>query len=223
MPQEKGLLKKPLNRALRMIVLQNPVFSAGLALTPIVVGAFTLKNGVGLSIAFAVVTIPVLLLASVFGMIKKRVQLPSFVFFFLYVLAAAFLLVPARFLAAGVSPNLFDSLGMYFSLVALNSVWILRVDAFEEKKLLNAFLEGVFYALGFAAAACLVALLREVLTYGTLWGNPLGLPVRFPAVGAAFAGFILIGFLSAALRWMIAGIKNLLRLSQQRIQNLEEK
>lgn len=210
MPQEKKSMKKRLLNALKMIVVQNPVLVTGLALAPAVIGAFTLKNGLGLTLVFAFITIPVLFLAAVAGRFVKD-KVPPFVLMFLYAVVAALLLIPARHVAAGISPNLFDSLGMYFSVTAINTVWVLRAPVCQEKKPLAALGEGVIYSLGFGFAVLVVSAVREVLSYGTLWGVSLGLPVRFPAVGYAFGGFIVVGLAAAALRWAVGLVKNLAR------------
>ena len=64
MTQEQNAVKKNLRQDLDLILSQNPVLVTGLALAPAVVGSFTAKNGLGLSLVFAMVTIPVLVLAS---------------------------------------------------------------------------------------------------------------------------------------------------------------
>ena len=57
MQQEQNSVKKNLRKELDLIFVKNPVWVTGLALAPAVVGSFTVKNGVGLSLVFGMVTI----------------------------------------------------------------------------------------------------------------------------------------------------------------------
>ena len=120
MTQEQNAVKKNLRQDLDLILSQNPVLVTGLALAPAVVGSFTAKNGLGLSLVFAMVTIPVLVLASALGYVKEK--MPAFTRVICYVLLASLMLIPARALAGKIATNLFDSLGMYFSMIAVNTV-----------------------------------------------------------------------------------------------------
>ena len=141
MQQEQNSVKKNLRKELDLIFVKNPVWVTGLALAPAVVGSFTVKNGVGLSLVFGMVTIPVLVVSSFLGMLPKKV--PQYARTAICAVVAALMLIPARLLAGGIAPNLFDSLGMYFSVVALNTVWIVRAPLCQEKKPQWALWEGV--------------------------------------------------------------------------------
>ena len=120
MQRERNLVKRKLRKELDLVFVKNPVLVTGLALAPAVVGSFTVKNGVGLSLVFGMVTIPVLVLASFLGMLPEKV--PQYVRTIACAVLAALMLIPARLLAGGIAPNLFDSLGLYFSAVAMNTV-----------------------------------------------------------------------------------------------------
>ena len=193
MQRERNLVKRKLRKELDLVFVKNPVLVTGLALAPAVVGSFTVKNGVGLSLVFGMVTIPVLVLASFLGMLPEKV--PQYVRTIACAVLAALMLIPARLLAGGIAPNLFDSLGLYFSAVAVNTVWLVRAPLCQEKK--------PQWAFWFSICVLSVSALREFLAYGTFWGNPTALSVRFPAVAYAFAGFITVGVAAAVLRWCI--------------------
>lgn len=130
-----------------------------MALAPAVVGSFTVKNGVGLSLVFGMVTIPVLVLASFLGMLPEKV--PQYVRTIACAVLAALMLIPARLLAGGIAPNLFDSLGLYFSAVAVNTVWLVRAPLCQEKKPQWAFCEGICHTIGFSICVLSVSALRN--------------------------------------------------------------
>ena len=210
MRQEQNTVKKNLRKELDLIFVQNPVLVTGLALAPAVVGSFTMKNGVGLCLVFGMVTIPVLVLASFLGMLPEKV--PQYVRTMACALLAALMLIPARMLAAQIAPNLFDSLGMYFSAVALNTVWLVRAPLCQEKKPLWSLWEGVCLTVGFSLCLMAVSTVRELLAYGTLWGKATALPLKFPAVAYVFAGFIVVGTAAAVLRWCVDRYHDILTL-----------
>ena len=43
-------------------------------------------------------------------------------------------------------------------------------------------------------------MLRELLAFNTVWGNPVTLPFTFSVMALPFGGFVLLGFLAAAVR-----------------------
>ncbi|MDD3192487.1 MAG: Rnf-Nqr domain containing protein [Oscillospiraceae bacterium] len=216
MQPEQNSVKKNLRKELDLIFVKNPVLVTGLALAPAVVGGFTVKNGLGLSLVFGMVTIPVLVLASFLGMLSPKV--PQYVRTIAYVVLAALMLIPARMLASGIAPNLFDSLGMYFSAMALNTVWLIRAPLCQEKKPQWALWEGVCQTLGVSVCILAVSAVRELLSYGTFWGNPTFLSVKFPAMAYAFGGFIVVGVTAAVLRWGIDRVHDIARLAQRQQQ-----
>ena len=83
-----------------------------------------------------------------------------------------------------VSPLIFDSLGVYFSLICVNSLLIYTVEKVQ--------LQKPSQALGFA--------LRQWLG-ATLWGFPvLQNTPRIPTAQMALGGFLLLGFFAAFCR-----------------------
>ena len=188
MRPEQNSAKRNLRKGLDLIFVHNPVLITGLALTPVIMGSFTVKNGMGLSLVFGMVTIPVLVLASFLGMLPEKV--PQYVRTIACAVLAAVMLIPARILAGGIAPNLFDSLGMYFSMVALNTVWLV------------------------CAPSCtfFISSVRELLAYGTFWGNSTVLSIKFPAAAYAFGGFIIVGVAAAVLRWGVDRARDITRL-----------
>lgn len=217
MKPEQSSTKENLRKGLKLIAVENPVLVSGLALAPVVVGAFTVKNAVGLCLVFAMTTIPIFLLSSLLGMIPAKI--PAYMKTILCALVAGGLLIPARMLAKGIAPNLFDSLGMYFSVVAINAVWLLYAPECEKIKPQWALWKGLCQTLGFGVCVVAVAVVREFFAYGTFWGMPSAWSIKFPAISYSFAGFIVVGILAAFLRWGIdysRRAKHLLHRQQKR-------
>jgi len=178
----------------------NPVLVTGLILGPLVVCATSLQNAAGLSIAFALIVVPVLLFAAWIG-----VRLPAPARAAAYVTIAGLMLIPVEMLVSRISQTIFDSLGIYLPLMAVNSIVVAYTARYTEKHDLGtALMDGVFFSLGFALTAGVLGLLRELFGSGTIWGVPVA-QFKAPALLLPFSGFILLGFMAAAVQ----GIKSL--------------
>ncbi len=169
----------------------------GLLLAPVVVASTSLKSAVALSITMAVVTIPTMAVAS---LVKTR--LPLWLRIPMYTLIASLLLIPAGMLVVPIASTIFDSMGMYFSLMIFNSVLFTRAEKLAIKSSPGAaLLDGACYSLGFALAISLIAAVRELLASNTLWGVPINLPFKVSALALPFAGFLLVGMFAAIGRF----------------------
>ena len=94
--KEKLSIKSSLNH----ILSANPVLVGGLVIGQIAAGATDLKNGVALTLTFAVVTIPVLIFAAAVGK-----YLPKWLHVAMYACLSGALLFPAYFVCKSVSPS----------------------------------------------------------------------------------------------------------------------
>ncbi|MEG1953882.1 MAG: Rnf-Nqr domain containing protein [Hydrogenoanaerobacterium sp.] len=179
------------------IASRNPVLVEGLLLAPVVVATTSLKNAVALSITLAVVTLPTIVLAA---MIKTK--LPHWLRVPIYAVAASLLLIPAAMLVTPIAPTIFDSMGMYFSLMIFNSVLFTRSERYAVKvDPPQALLDGACYCFGFFIASVPIAALREFLGSNTIWGFPVAIPFKISAIMLPFAGFMLVGMFAAGSRY----------------------
>lgn len=196
----------------RGVLSKNPVLYYGFALPYIIVAGTTLRNGVALSIAMLFALVPAETVASMFGK-----QIPKFARVVIYtVTSMAFLQLSAMFIRY-ISPNIFDSIGIYFPLIVINSILLTRTESIvPEMSPLQALLDGFIQSMGFALVMCLIAGVRELLGYGTLWGVPFDIPTKLPGILLPFAGFILIGFLAAFGKYIDRLIKKFIYHGENR-------
>ena len=180
------------------ITTRNPVFVEGLLLAPVIVASTSLKNAVALSITLMVVTLPSIVLAS---MVKT--SLPHWLRVPMYALMASLMLIPAALLVTPIAPTIFDSMGMYFSLMIFNSVLFTRAERCAVKTTPpEALLDSACYCIGFAFAILPIAAIREILASNSIWGIPLEFSFKIGAVILPFAGFMLVGMFSAGTRYI---------------------
>ena len=108
------------------IFYKNPLLSLGLALPLVVIPSYGLTGTTAISAVMLVCFIPTVLIAS---LLRKKVPQPWRAV--LYPLISCLLLIPSRMMVKNVSPLIFDSLGVYFSLICVNSLpcvsgWVQR-------------------------------------------------------------------------------------------------
>ncbi len=176
------------------LLYKNPVLIGAIGLCPVVAAGVTLKNGVALSLLLGAMLLPACLLFSLVGDKVPMWLRPPVIL----VLSAA-LYIPAGIFTEKVLPGSLSALGVYAPLMTANAIIASRAKHFSARHVYYAALvDGAGCALGFAVVICLGSAVREVLWRGALWDIPLGIGGGISGVQYVFAGFILLGFFSAA-------------------------
>ena len=177
---------------------ENAVLVQAMGLCPILAVGYDLKYGVALAVCTAVVLLPANLLIALFG---KRV--PQWLRPPLYaVLTTILLLITALVLRQGVSADVYAALYLFLPLMAVNSLFTVRAASKQSAAVhpLHSLAESLGTALGFGLVLCIACALREAAIFGTIWDIPLGFAARFPEAQHPFIGYVLLGFMAAALQ-----------------------
>lgn len=165
----------------------------------LVVAATTLKNGVALSLAMAVVLVPTVILSL---LLRQKLHFPYWLGTPVWTMVAMLLASTSYYVIRFISVEITDSLGIYLYLLASATV----VSAVFTGKRINTLLAAgawaVRYTGGFALAALVISGIREVLAYGSLWGFVLPEPLRLAGVQMPFFGFIIFGVFTAGYQWI---------------------
>lgn len=192
-------IKKGLSKSVKShLISENPVFIKALAIVPVLGAAVSLKAGILLSCAM-ILTVVLLNLAAypINRYVPDRFR-PAALF-----LAAGAVFTPVYILVGYFAPSVTASCGIYLPLVAVSALAMIETRHYGKrhgvgKTVLGAALEG----LGFAFAAIIFAVIREVLGGGTLYGRPLpyvsGMKFSFALLPAG--AFLLLGVLMALFR-----------------------
>jgi len=182
---------------LRGLLSRNPVLYSGLALPFAVSATYSLRNGVAICILMLLTTLPVLLVAS---LVRERI--PQYCRIILYTFLAMAMLFPGSGAVAWIAPNIFDSLGIYFALMCINTLMYTRAEDYAiHNPPHKALFDGLCHALGFSLVVCVVSLVRELFGAGTVWGEPVDwLSLRIGGLLVPFSGFLLLGFLAAGIK-----------------------
>ena len=125
------------------------------------------KNGLGMGLATTFVLVCSNAVISLLkNVIPKAVRLPSFI-----VIIAGFVTL-IEFLMKGYIPALYNSLGLFLSLITVNCIILGRAEAFASKnKLIPSILDGLGNGLGFTLALFAMGSVREILGTGQWMGN----------------------------------------------------
>lgn len=89
-------------------------------------------------------------------------------------------------------------------LLAVNSLIALHCERFAVKHNFKATaLDAVSAGFSYAAVILIVGVVREILGSGTVYSVKLNIPVKLPGLLMPFGGFLLLGFMAAALKAII--------------------
>lgn len=178
------------------LVKENPTWVLILGMCPTLATTTSAVNGMSMGLATTFVlmmsNIVISLLKSV---IPDKVRIPAFI-----VVIASFVTIVEMVMKAYL-PSLYDSLGLFISLIVVNCIVLGRAEAFASKNNAgHSCLDGIFMGLGFTWALTLVGIVRELLGTGCIFGHSIiggadGMLLFILPPG----GFLVLGLLMAAV------------------------
>ncbi|MBQ8296981.1 MAG: electron transport complex subunit E [Ruminococcus sp.] len=179
------------------IIKENPVLVMLLGMCPTLAVTTQAVNGIGMGLATTFVLLGSNIVVSLLrNVIPDKVRIPSFI-----VIIASFVTL-IGFLLEGFVPSLYDSLGIYLTLITVNCIIFGRAEMFASKnKVLPSILDALGMGLGFTLALFLMGSIREIIGSGQWMGftipgissNPM-LIFIMPA-----GGFFVLGVIIAAV------------------------
>lgn len=179
-------------------IRDNSVLTMGLALPFAISATYSLQAAVCVIIGMVVVTLPVMLLSNILGKI-----MPSWVRIPIYVLIAIGLLIPTQMLLSAAFPTEMSSLGIYFPIIAVNTLMIHRSEKAGVRRTMPAvLLDAVMNLLGFSVVMLLAATLREAFGNGTLWDGSLGIGFKLSGLLIPFGGCLVVAFMAAGAKFL---------------------
>lgn len=181
--------------ALDGTVRQNPTFKLVLGTCPTLAVTTSALNSLGMGLAVTFVLICSNVIISLLrNVIPDRVRIPSFI-----VIIATFVTIVRMFMEAYL-PDLYDSLGIFLSLIVVNCIILGRAESFASHNPVGySALDGLFMGLGFTLSIAVMGLIREFLGSATLFGLQLWDPKAFsiPFFTEAAGAFLTYGLLIA--------------------------
>ncbi len=194
---------KRLQNFLKGLVKENPVLVLVLGTCPTLAISTSIPAALGMGLAAtAVLILSNMAISALRKTIPDRVRIPCYI-----VLIAAFVTV-VELLMEAYAFALYQSLGVYLSLIVVNCIILGRAEMYASKHgVLDSAIDGAGMGAGFTLALCAMALIREVLGSGTFCGhpvpwfseNPIGILTMAPG------GFFVFGCLIALVNKISRG------------------
>lgn len=174
----------------------NTVLSALMVISPVIMCGDTLKNALALVYAFTAITLFSVIIST---LIPKK--LPYAVKIILYAVISALVYIPVRLAAESFYMGSIESIGIYFPLLAVNSLIVHQTEAkffrMKKGKMIGSL---VFYILGFDAVILFTGIVRELIAYGTINNRMADMSTLIAGLGQPFGGFIFLGLLCGLYR-----------------------
>ncbi len=178
------------------LVKENPIWVLILGMCPTLATTTSAINGLSMGLATTFVLMMSNIVTSLLkSVIPDKVRIPAFI-----VVIATFVTMVEMVMKAYL-PALYDSLGLFISLIVVNCIVLGRAEAFASKNSVgHSFLDGLFMGLGFTWGLTLLGMVRELLGTGCIFGHSLiggadGMLMMILPPG----GFIALGLLMALI------------------------
>ena len=185
------------------VFADNTVLSAFMIVSPVIICGDTMSNAIALICAFSVITFASVILAS---FVPKK--LPYALRIISYAVISSVIYIPVRYAANDISPEAVGRIGIYFPLLAVNSLIVLQTEArFFRMKRIKMIFSLLFYIIRFDAVMVLTAFIRELLAYGTINSRIVDAKIIISGVGQPFGGFIFLGLLCGIYRMIRSSLK----------------
>lgn len=147
---------------LKGIIIENPLFVTLLGTCPSLATTTSIESALGMGFLFMFVLIGSNIFISLLRkIIPEQVKIPCYI-----VVIATFVTI-VKMLSEAFLPELYDSLGVFISLIVVNCIVLGRAEAFASKNgVFDSFLDAVGMGIGYTLAICIIAFVRELLGTG---------------------------------------------------------
>ena len=184
------------------IIQENPTFRLVLGMCPTLAITYQASNGIGMGLATTFVLVFSNLVISLLRKaIPEKIRIPAFVIIIATFVSIVEMVMHAYF------PALYDTLGVFISLIVVNCIIFARAESFAFKNPpLLSIMDGLGMGVGFTLAITLLSCVRELLGAGTVFGTSF-MPEWFEPMAIAVqpaGGFILLGSTLAVVTGLIA-------------------
>ena len=171
---------------------ENPIFALFLGLCPVLAVSNSFDSAFGMSLAVIVVlAITNTIISAIRKIVPNEIRIP------VYIIIIATVVTVVKMLMSAFMAPVYNSLGVYLSLIVVNCIILGRAEAYASKNtVLDSLFDAISMGFGFLFAICSIALVREFLgTSGLVFTNPFNGKEIFSFVIAE--GKYAIGILTA--------------------------
>lgn len=206
MAKEKVSYKKTL---LAGIITENPVFVSLLGMCPTLATTKSIEAALGMGLLVILTLIGSNVLISLLrNVIPGEVKIPCYI-----VIIATFVTI-VKMLCQAFVPALYDSLGVFISLIVVNCIILGRAESFASKNgPMASFVDAIGSGIGFTMAICIIAFFREIIGTGAITIGeyfPIGTKIVLQMIPTQYTislfvqsagGFLTLGSVLAFMAW----------------------
>lgn len=166
MADNKNSLVKEITKG---IIKENPTLVMLLGMCPTLAVTTQASNGIGMGLATTFVLLGSnIVISALRKVIPDKVRIPAFI-----VIIASFVTL-IGFLLEGFVPPLYDSLGIYLTLITVNCIIFGRAEMFASKNgVIASACDAIGMGIGFTLALFIMGSIREIIGSGT-WMSGIG-------------------------------------------------
>ena len=194
---------KKLSILLAGLIRENPVLVLVLGTCPTLAISTSVTAALGMGLAATAVLIcSNMAISALRKIIPEQVRIPCYI-----VVIAGFVSIVSMLMEA-YAYSLFESLGVYLSLIVVNCIILGRAEMFASKNtIIDSALDGLGMGLGFTLALFAMAVIREVFGAGTFAGIPIPWleDNAFSILTMAPGGFTVFGLMIALVNRITKG------------------
>lgn len=206
MSKEKVSCKKTFIAGL---ITENPVFVSLLGMCPTLATTKSIESALGMGLLVILTLLGSNLLISLLRkIIPSEVKIPCYI-----IIIATFVTI-VKMLCQAFVPALYDSLGVFISLIVVNCIILGRAEAFASKNgPVASIVDALGSGLGFTMAICIIAFFREIIGTGAITIGeyfPIGGKYVLHLIPQKYAinlfvqsagGFLTLGLVLAFMAW----------------------
>ena len=191
-----------LQNFLKGLIKENPVLVLVLGTCPTLAISTSVIAAFGMGIAAtAVLILSNMAISAIRKIVPDPVRIPCYI-----VVIAGFVTVVELVMEA-YAFSLYQSLGVYLSLIVVNCIILGRAEAFASKNSVAASaVDGICQGIGYTVVLLILSAFRELLGAGTLLGVQI-MPSSYVPAGMLtlpVGGFLCLGTLIAIMQWALA-------------------
>lgn len=145
---------------------ENPVLILILGCCSVLAVSVTVLGGLGMGLALTFVLVCSNVVISLLrNIIPDKVRIPAYI-----VIIATFVTL-VEMLVKAYLPTLYESLGVFLSLIVVNCIVLGRAEMFASKNTVgDSFFDGLGMGLGYTLVITAISIVRELVGSGTLFG-----------------------------------------------------
>lgn len=188
---------------LKGIIRENPVLVLVLGTCPTLATTTSVPSALGMGLAATIV-----LLSSNVAISALRKIIPDQVRIPCYIVLIAGFVTAVELLMHAFLPSLYNSLGIFLSLIVVNCIILGRAEMYASKnRVLDSAIDALGMGIGFILALFAMALVREVLGEGSFCGIriPVLYDYRISILTKAPGGFFVFGCMIALVNKLSKG------------------